>query len=357
MKQSINNFSKVLCALMVCVGLVFSGCTEGPLEEVENTEQTDRTDTPDNGEGNSDQDVNVEPTLEVRKVKSITIRDGDNVEPEENISYTYDEYDRIIKVVNHRFAGTSNDQILTYDLTYQDDCVILVNALEFLDEYYSQDNYTSTEKFYLDAKGRVSQFEEYCVFAYDSDNFLSAITYNYNGDRTEYEYDMGKISKIIEVSKDGEDFNNQITSSWYINNYGILPISVDLNRILYGNELLLPDSAAMAEGLLNIGSYSYYIELGLYEEGGTTFSMSWSEYRPPYSYQITEKEEYYDTTDMIYEFDTKGYPVKLYCSAKTRKVREIKQIPLDGTQDDIQVETTYGEPQSQSITVLIEYVQ
>lgn len=38
MKQSINNFSKVLCALMVCVGLVFSGCTEGPLGGGDNTE-------------------------------------------------------------------------------------------------------------------------------------------------------------------------------------------------------------------------------------------------------------------------------------------------------------------------------
>ena len=45
MKQSINNFSKVLCALMVCVGLVFSGCTEGPLDGGDNTEHDGNDDT------------------------------------------------------------------------------------------------------------------------------------------------------------------------------------------------------------------------------------------------------------------------------------------------------------------------
>ena len=34
----INNFSRVLCALLLCAGFVFSGCTEGPLGDDQNTE-------------------------------------------------------------------------------------------------------------------------------------------------------------------------------------------------------------------------------------------------------------------------------------------------------------------------------
>ncbi len=41
MKSSVNNFSRVLCALLLCTGLVFAGCTEGPLGDDQNTEQGD----------------------------------------------------------------------------------------------------------------------------------------------------------------------------------------------------------------------------------------------------------------------------------------------------------------------------
>ena len=39
MKKTINNFSRVLCALMLCAGLVVAGCTDGPLGDDQNTEQ------------------------------------------------------------------------------------------------------------------------------------------------------------------------------------------------------------------------------------------------------------------------------------------------------------------------------
>ena len=38
-KVSINNISRVLCALLLCAGLVFTGCTEGPLGDDQKTEQ------------------------------------------------------------------------------------------------------------------------------------------------------------------------------------------------------------------------------------------------------------------------------------------------------------------------------
>ena len=39
MKKSINYFGRVLCALLLCAGLVVTGCTEGPLGDDQNTEQ------------------------------------------------------------------------------------------------------------------------------------------------------------------------------------------------------------------------------------------------------------------------------------------------------------------------------
>ena len=39
MKTTINYLSGMLCALLLCVGLMFAGCTEGPLGDDQNTEQ------------------------------------------------------------------------------------------------------------------------------------------------------------------------------------------------------------------------------------------------------------------------------------------------------------------------------
>ena len=102
---------------MICAGLVFSGCTEGPLEEGDETDD--------------DQDVDVQPSLAVRKVKTITTVENEGEYEDQTVrSYTYDVDGRIIKVVESvECSGTANDRISTYDLTYQDDCVIIVGKL------------------------------------------------------------------------------------------------------------------------------------------------------------------------------------------------------------------------------------
>ena len=49
-KVSISNFSRVLCALLLCAGLVVAGCTEGPLGDDQKTEQGG---SENNGGGNN----------------------------------------------------------------------------------------------------------------------------------------------------------------------------------------------------------------------------------------------------------------------------------------------------------------
>ena len=61
MKKLVFNFSRVLCALMLCAGLVFSGCTEGPLGDDQNIEQgnSGSGDTGNTGNGDSASDGNL----------------------------------------------------------------------------------------------------------------------------------------------------------------------------------------------------------------------------------------------------------------------------------------------------------
>ena len=58
MKKSINKFSILLCALVLCAGPVFTGCNEGPLDEGEKTEQDDNEGTQDDNETENSQNNN-----------------------------------------------------------------------------------------------------------------------------------------------------------------------------------------------------------------------------------------------------------------------------------------------------------
>ena len=51
MKTTINYFSRMLCALLLCAGLVATSCEEGPLENDEKTEQGENENT-----GNEDEE-------------------------------------------------------------------------------------------------------------------------------------------------------------------------------------------------------------------------------------------------------------------------------------------------------------
>ena len=55
MKKLVFNFSRVLCALMLCAGFAFADCTEGPLGDEQNTEQgnSGSGDTGNTGNGDS----------------------------------------------------------------------------------------------------------------------------------------------------------------------------------------------------------------------------------------------------------------------------------------------------------------
>ena len=64
MKKSINKFSRVLCALLLCAGLVVAGCTEGPLGDDQNTEQGDN----ENGGGHETPEPEAPATVNLEDV-------------------------------------------------------------------------------------------------------------------------------------------------------------------------------------------------------------------------------------------------------------------------------------------------
>ena len=73
MQKSLNNFSRVLCALLVCAGLVFTGCTEDPLGEDQNTEQGgNENNGNENGGGQETPEPEGPATITLGKVTAAT---------------------------------------------------------------------------------------------------------------------------------------------------------------------------------------------------------------------------------------------------------------------------------------------
>ena len=59
MKKLINNFSRVLCALMLCAGIAFTGCTDDPLGNDQSTEQGGSGNNGNDNNGESDDNAGV----------------------------------------------------------------------------------------------------------------------------------------------------------------------------------------------------------------------------------------------------------------------------------------------------------
>ena len=73
MIKSTNYFSRVLGALLLCAGLAFAGCTEGPLGEDQNTEQGgNENNGNENGGGQETPEPEGPATITLGKVTATT---------------------------------------------------------------------------------------------------------------------------------------------------------------------------------------------------------------------------------------------------------------------------------------------
>ena len=74
MQKSINYFGRVLCALLLCAGFAFTGCTEGPLGEDQNTEQGGNENNGNENGGGGSEDSATLVSVSLGDVTSTTVQ-------------------------------------------------------------------------------------------------------------------------------------------------------------------------------------------------------------------------------------------------------------------------------------------
>ena len=121
MKKSINYFSRVLCALLLCVGLVVAGCTESPLGDDQNTEQGGN----ENGSGQETPELEAPATINLENVtyNSVTFTGHLNIAASDlsfsQVTLYYSDAETFNMNAAQSVSATSfdNDQNFTITLT------------------------------------------------------------------------------------------------------------------------------------------------------------------------------------------------------------------------------------------------
>lgn len=290
-------------------------------------------------------DIEPSAPVEARKVKSI--KRVDDVLRVDEWHYTYDDLGRICTVVTTADDSGANAyrERCTFNYSYQQDCVVLEGL-------YESEWHTSTASFTyeLDACGRaVTMTDEWdtCVLSYDDMGHLVSLCYPEYNEEFTYLYEGGEVKKMMFRDLETGDTEEREILGCYPNKYAIPHVSVDFNKIFFYDQMEWPDECDANCGVVNFGfcAGEYLIESPYYDEDVYYFNVDWNG-----DYEICEGEEWYDASNTSYEFDEKGYPVKL--SAYVTK-RALTDKRCGGEL----LERTYGEERIAIMTVEIEYVE
>ena len=146
MTKSIKNISRVLCALLLCAGLVFAGCTKGPLGDDQNTEQGgNQNNSNENGDDNAggsqdkpadENEVTSCPaTITIDKITATTVTFKGNIDVA--------EADRDFSIVTVRYSepdsfSAMNEQLPSVSTTSFDengDFIIVLDKLNYNTSY------------------------------------------------------------------------------------------------------------------------------------------------------------------------------------------------------------------------------
>ena len=170
-KVSISNLSRVLCALLLCTGLVFAGCTEGPLGDDQNTEQGDNQNNGNENEGDNTGGSQDKPTDE-NEVKSgpVTITIDEITATSVTFKGKIDvaESDRDFSIVTVRYSepddfSAMNEKLPNVSTTSFDangDFTIVLDKL----------NYNTTYKYCVIAKVRTEETYSEKVMSFTTRN-------------------------------------------------------------------------------------------------------------------------------------------------------------------------------------------
>ena len=171
MIKLLNNISRVLCALLLCAGLMFAGCTEGPLGDNQNTEQGDNQNNGnenggDNTGGSQDKptdenEVTSGPaTITIDKITATTVTFKGNIDVAED--------DRDFSIVTVRYSepdsfSAMNEQLPKASTTSFDangDFTIVLDKL----------NYNTSYKYCVIAKVRTEETYSEKVMSFTTEN-------------------------------------------------------------------------------------------------------------------------------------------------------------------------------------------
>ena len=170
-KVSINNISRVLCALLLCVGFAFTGCTDGPLGDEQNTEQGGNENNGnehggDNAGGSQDKptdenEVKSGPvTITIDNITATTVTFKGNVDVA--------EADRDFSIVTVRYSepdgfSAMNEKLPKVSATSFDENGDFTIVLDKL-------NYNTTYKYCVIAKVRTEETYSEKVMSFTTEN-------------------------------------------------------------------------------------------------------------------------------------------------------------------------------------------
>ncbi len=171
MTKSIKNISRVLCALMLSAGLVFAGCTKGPLGDDQNTEQGgNQNNSNENGDDNAggsqdkpadENEVTSCPaTITIDKITATTVTFKGNIDVA--------EADRDFSIVTVRYSepdsfSAKNEQLPSVSTTSFDENGDFTIVLDKL-------NYNTSYKYCVIAKVRTEETYSEKVMSFTTEN-------------------------------------------------------------------------------------------------------------------------------------------------------------------------------------------
>ena len=177
MQKSINNFSRVLGAFLLCAGLVVAGCTEGPLGDDQNTEQGGNQNNGnenggDNAEGSQDKptdenEVTSGPvTITIDNITATTVTFKGKIDVAED--------DRDFSIVTVRYSepetfSAMNEKLPSVSTTSFDangDFTIVLDKL----------NYNTTYKYCVIAKVRTEETYSEKVMSFTTRNVSVSVS-------------------------------------------------------------------------------------------------------------------------------------------------------------------------------------
>ena len=177
MNKLYYNISRVLCALLLCAGLVFVGCTEGPLGDEQNTEQGgNQNNSNENGGDNSggtqdkptdeNEVTNGSVTITIDKITATTVTFKGNIDVA--------EVDRDFSIVTVRYSepdsfSAMNEQLPKVSTTSFDENGDFTIVLDRL-------NYNTTYKYCVIAKVRTEETYSEKVMSFTTGNVSVSVS-------------------------------------------------------------------------------------------------------------------------------------------------------------------------------------